>query len=106
MAETFIGVEDNVGPGTLVYEAYYPQNPGIVRRVVSDNSKPLEDHTGHVYAHRRDIYLEVEWRKKTKSREKVTTVNLLGLMNFEALIEEHKRKFKAQKTMADELKRM
>lgn len=104
MAKTFHGLEDTVSPGTLVYEAFYPQNPGIIRRMVSDKSRPLRDHTGKVYAHHRDIRVEVEWRKKTKKRDKVTTVNLIGLQSFDALIEEHERKFRAQSAMADELR--
>lgn len=103
MAKT---LEDTIGPGTLVYQAYYPQNPGIVRRVVLDKSLPLRDHTGKVYANYRDIRVEVEWRKKTKNREKITTVGTIGLMDFDALIEEHERKFKKQSKMADELRKM
>jgi len=106
MARTFHGSEDTIGPGTLVYMAYYPQNPGIVRRVVSDENLPLYDHIGKVYDHYRDIRVEVEWRKKTVLRDKITTVNLMELQSFEALIEEHERKFKAQSTMADELRAM
>lgn len=106
MAKTFHGLEDTIGPGTLVYEAFYPQNPGIVRRVVSDKSRPLSDHTGKVYAHHRDITVEVEWRKKTKKREKITTSNAMGLQSFDALIEEHERKLRSQSAMADELREM
>jgi hypothetical protein len=106
MAKTFIGLEDTIGPGTLVYQAYYPQNPGIVRRVVSDKSIPLTDHRGKVYSHYRAMILEVEWLKKTFKRTKTTTVDVMGLQNFDALIEEHKRKFEKQSTMADELRGM
>ena len=104
MAKTFIGLEDTIGPGTLVYQAYYPQNPGIVRRVVSDKSRPLRGHTGHVYAHLRDMTVEVEWLKQTLKRAKTTTVNVMGLQSFDALIEDHKRKFEKQSAMADELR--
>jgi len=104
VSRTFTGLEDTIGPGTLVYEGFYPQNPGIVRRVISDESIPLNDYTGKVYAHRRDISVEVEWRKKTKKRDKVTIINIMGLQSFDALIEEHERKFRAQSAMADELR--
>ena len=106
MAKTFIGLEDTIGPGTLVYAAFYPQNPGIVRRVVTDKSRPLRDHTGKVYAHLRDVTVEVEWRKKTFKRNKTTIVNVMGLQSFDALIEEHERKFKKQSAMANELRGM
>ncbi len=89
MARTFHGLEDTVCPGSLVYTAYYPQNPGIVRRVVSDERVPLMDETGEVYDHYRSIRVEVEWRKKTVLRDKITTVNLMELQSFEALIAEH-----------------
>jgi hypothetical protein len=101
MAKTFIGLEDTIGPGTLVYESYYPQNPGIVRRVVSDKRRPL----GSVYA-LREVIVEVEWLKPTYKRAKITTVHVMGLHNFENLIEEHERKFRKQSAMADELREM
>lgn len=104
MAKTFHGLEDTIGPGTLVYQAFYPQNPGVVRRVTFDQSTPLRDHAGNLYGHRRDMRVDVEWRKKTKKRDKVTNVNVMGLQSFDALIEEHERKFKAQSAMADELR--
>ncbi len=106
MARTFYGLEDTIGPGTLVYEAFYPQNPGIVRKVIADSQEPLKDYAGKVYAHQRRIVVEVEWRKKTKKRDKVTRCNVMSLQSFEALIEEHERKFKAQSAMADELRAM
>lgn len=106
MARTFYGLEDTIAPGTLVYEAFYPQNPGIVRKILSDTQEPLKDYEGKVYAHHRRIVVEVEWRKKTKKREKITTCNVMSLQSFEALIEEHERKFKTQSAMADELRSM
>ncbi len=106
MAKTFIGLEDTIGLGTLVYQAYYPQNPGIVRRVVSDSSRPLRGHTGHVYTHIRDVTVEVEWLKQTFKRAKTTIVNVIGLQSFDALIEGHERKFKAHSAMADKLRGM
>lgn len=106
MSRTFYGLEDEVGPGTLVYESFYPQNPGIVRRVVLDVTVPLTDHAGNIYSHRRDIVVEVEWRRETKKRKKVTDVHIMSLQSFEALIEEHERKFKKQSAMADELRKL
>jgi hypothetical protein len=106
MARTFSGLEGEVGPGTLVYESFYPQNPGIVRRIVSDKTVPLTDHEGNIYSHRRNIVVEVEWRRETSKRKKVTTANIMGLQSFEALIEEHERKFKKQSAMAEELRKL
>jgi hypothetical protein len=97
MARTFYGLEDTIGPGTLVYESFCPQNPGIVRKVLSDTMKGR---------HTRDILVKVEWRKKTPKRDKITICNVMHLHSFDALIEEHKRKFENQSEMADELRNM
>lgn len=103
MARTFCGIEDTVGPGTLVYEPFYPQNPGVVRAILSDTMKPMYN-AGGVYDHRREIVVEVEWRKRTQKRKKVTKRYVSGLQSFEALIEEHKRKYDKQTALAEELR--
>ena len=105
MSKGFYGREDEVVPGTLVYEAFYPQNPGVVRRVVSNG--PWVDAFGNDHPTQLVVKVEVEWLKETKKRDKITQVNVMPcLQDFEALIEEHERKAKNQRKLALALESM
>ena len=102
--------EETVKVGMLVYMVYGAQRPGIVRRL----AKPLIQHlqatngpggTPIDYALKTER-VEVEWIKPDKNGAKVTTVELWDLMDFEDLVESHRRKYAKQSGMVDELRRM
>ena len=81
---------DNVRVGQLVYEFGYPQNPGIVRQIISSQMYRAE--------------CVVEWLKETKARAKITKTS--HLKDFESLIEDHRRKFTAQTKLAERVRNM
>lgn len=101
----FTALADKIQAGSLVYESFYPQNPGIVRKIVSDT---IQTHPHPQYSHIkfRVMLVEVEWLKATKQRAKTTTVNVELLMDFDSLIEDHRRKHEKQSDMAAKLRKM
>ena len=75
--------------GEIVYEAYAPQNPGIIRQIGSGRA------------------VLVEWLKPKlvgDTRKRATVVSRLILKNFEALVEEHERKGRNGRKLYEELK--
>lgn len=100
----WVAMEDKVKVGFLVYDAYYPQNPGIVRRIVKDwIDTPYPNHPETKW---RKVIVEVEWLKETKDRKKVTVQGTTGLMDFNQLIADHKRKYEKQTKLAEQLRKM
>ena len=74
--------------GSLVYEAFKPMNPG---RVTSIRPPGPNNITG-------DDWLTIKWLNGKTSEHRRT-----GLQNFEALIEDHKRKYEKFTNMATKL---
>lgn len=102
MARTLSGREDAL-TGILVYKSFKPQNPGIIRKVVRDE---IVQHKIYERIKIRVIEVEVDWLKETKRQQKTTVEKVAGLCDFEALLEEHKRKYEKQAEMAKRLKEM
>ena len=66
--------------GSLVYESFYPQNPGVIRKIISSQGGMADK-------------VEVEWLKATGKRAKITIVRRgYVLRSFYSLIDEHERK--------------
>lgn len=106
MSKTFVGREDEVVVGTLVYDAFYPQNPGIVREIVSDETEDLKNHQGRVYTTRRVKLVYVEWQKATNKRDKITLRDVRNLQDLNQLIDDHKRSYENHLKRANDLKNM
>src|SRR3990167_2223120 len=98
----WVALENKVKEGFLVYEAYNPQNPGIIRKIVKDEMvAPFANQPAYMV---RRVIVEVEWLKETKRKKKATVQALMGLCDFEELIEEHRRKYESQSKMAEKLR--
>ena len=98
-------INEDVQPGKLVYRGFKPNNPGIIRRIVSDETvtRSLPPYPDHTY---RVVKVEVEWLKPKKGRPKTEILTVGALSDFESLIEDHRRKYENQTKLADKLRAM
>ncbi len=80
--------------GSLVYESFYPQNPGVIRKIISIDGGMANK-------------VEVEWLKSNSKRAKITIVNRgYVLRSFCSLIDEHERKAISFRKIEAKLRKM